>query len=265
MGLMERVKTAYEAIAGKVDLLLLEGGASLREGYSVGLPTPAVAEALDSLVLVVVKFRGEIRLMDDILASQKRLGSTLGGVLINHVPPEASGFVTQAAVPFLEQRGLRVFGVLPDTPGLAAMTVAELIELLNAEVLTAHTNTLAMVENLTVGAMTAETALSRFRKQGNKAVITGGDRTDIQLAALETSTACLILTGNLRPSPLILRQAEEFDVTVMLVRSNTMETIETIERVYGKTRLGQETKLRQYQALLAQHFDFARLTQMLKL
>ena len=67
---------------------------------------------------------------------------------------------------------------------------------------------------LTVGAMTADAALSRFRRSSNKAVITGGDRTDIQLAALETSTTCLILTGNLRPSPLVIKQAEEFGIAV---------------------------------------------------
>ena len=71
---------------------------------------------------------------------------------------------------------------------------------------------------------------SRFRKQTNKAVITSGDRADIQLAALETSTTCLILTGNLRPSPLIVKQADEFDVAVLLVRSNTLETVEAVER-----------------------------------
>jgi uncharacterized protein len=115
------------------------------------------------------------------------------------------------------------------------------------------------VENLTVGAMTAEAALSRFRRSSNKAVITGGDRTDIQLAALETSTTCLILTGNLRPSPLVIKQAEEFGIAVLLVRNNTMETIEQIEKFFGKTRLGQTGKLKQFQALLEAHLDKSRL------
>jgi BioD-like phosphotransacetylase family protein len=70
---------------------------------------------------------------------------------------------------------------------------------LTAQVLTKDVPMDAVVENLTVGAMTAEAALRRMRKQRNKAVITGGDRTDIQLAALETSTSCLVLTGNLEP------------------------------------------------------------------
>jgi BioD-like phosphotransacetylase family protein len=91
-------------------------------------------------------------------------------------------------------------------------------------------------------------------------VITGGDRTDIQLAALETSTTCLILTGNLQPSPLIVKQAESFGVAVLLVRSNTMETIERIERVFGKSRLGQPAKLARFQQLVAEHVDMGRLS-----
>jgi BioD-like phosphotransacetylase family protein len=44
-----------------------------------------------------------------------------------------------------------------------------------------------------------------------------------------------------------------------------METVEAIERVFGKTRLGQRTKLERFEALLAEHFDFERLNQALGL
>lgn len=263
--LMERVKAAYEALAVDHDILLLEGGASLREGYVVGLPTVAVAEALSSCVLVVVKYRDEVRLLDDCLAAQTRLQHAFCGVLINRVPADAAHFVRDTAVPHLENHNIPVFGVLPEQRGLAALTVAELVEVLDADVLTQRTDQQAQVETVMVGAMTAEAALSRFRKQSNKAVITGGDRTDIQLAALETSTAGLILTGNLRPSPLVIKQAEEFGVTVMLVRGNTMETIEKIERIFGKTRLGQASKLKQFQALMEANFDYPRLNKKMEL
>jgi len=263
--LMQKVKIAYEKASLNQDILLLEGGASLREGYTVGLPTLAVAEALSSHVLIVVKFRDEMRVLDDTLASHKRLGKALTGIIINRVPAEAGEFVSQIAAPYLEGRGIPVLAILPESRSLAALTVAELVEELGAEVLTCKTDQSALVENLTVGAMTAEAALSRFRKQTHKAVITGGDRTDIQLAALETSTACLILTGNLRPSPLIIKQAEEFGVTIMLVHANTMETIETIDSIFGKTRLGQAAKLNQFQELLDQHLNYERLTQLMGL
>src|SRR4030042_935509 len=204
-------------------------------------------------------------MLDDVLSTQARLGDAFCGILINRVPDDAMDFVSNIAVPFLEKKDVKVFGILPEVRGLSALTVGELIKLLEAEVLTKYQRAEALVENLTVGAMTAEAALSRFRRSSNKAVITGGDRTDIQLAALETSTTCLILTGNLRPSPLVIKQAEEFGIAVLLVRNNTMETIEQIEKFFGKTRLGQTSKLKQFQTLIDTHLDKGRLYQSLGL
>lgn len=261
--LIDHVQAAYDSTAADLDILLLEGGASLREGYAVGLPTPEVAKALKSDILVVVKYRDDVRLLDDVLTAHFRLAEALTGVIINRVPKEAMSFVEDLAVPFLEDRHIPVFGVLREKRGLVALTVDEIINTLNAEVLTKEVDGQTLVETLTVGAMTAEAALRVFRKQTNKLVITGGDRTDIQLAALETSTACLVLTGNLHPSPLIVKQAEEFGIPVLLVRTNTMETVEAIERVFGKTRLGQSAKLKQFEDLLADHVDLDRLFRVL--
>ncbi len=257
--LMGKVVEAVEYLSEGKDILILEGGGSLREGYVVGLPTPAVAATIGGSVLAIVKYRDEVRVLDDALTAQHRLGDLLCGVIINRVPSQDSGFVNDIAIPFLENRGIPVLGVLPEVTSLAALTVAELVKVLNAEVVTECYAPDALVETLTVGAMTTDAALRRFRKQTNKAVITGGDRTDIQLAALETSTTCLVLTGNLNPSPLVVRQADEFGVCILLVRSNTMETVEAIESVFGKTRLGQPVKLQQFEALLATHLDYRRL------
>jgi BioD-like phosphotransacetylase family protein len=263
--LMDRILAASAHAGEGQDILLLEGGGSLREGYVVGLPTVSVAKALNSHALAIVKYRDDIRVVDDALAAHNRLEKSLLGVLINRVPTASEEFVKEMVRPYLEKQGIPVLGVLPEVRGLAAITVGELIEILEAQVLTQQYDPDALVETLTVGAMTADAALRRFRKQTNKAVITGGDRTDIQLAALETSTTCLILTGNLQPSPLIVRQADEFGVPVLLVRPNTMEAIDTIEKVFGKTRLGQPTKLDQFQKLLMEHVDLDRLYTALEL
>jgi len=257
--LMGKVTRAFEKAGIDKDILLIEGGGSLREGYVFGLPTVGVVNKLGSQALVIAKYREEVRMLDDVLSTQARLGDAFCGILINRVPEDAGDFVTKIAVPFLEKKQVKVFGVIPEVRGLSALTVGELITLLDAEVLTKYQRSEALVENLTVGAMTADAALSRFRRSSNKAVITGGDRTDIQLAALETSTTCLVLTGNLRPSPLVIKQAEEFGIAVLLVRSNTMETIENIEKFFGKTRLGQTAKLKQFQALMDAHLDVDRL------
>jgi len=85
------------------------------------------------------------------------------------------------------------------------------------------------------------------------------------LAALETSTRCLILTGNLHPSPIILSRAEELGVPMILVPHDTLTTVEIIERFFGKTRFHQEKKISRLTDLLELRFDFAALYEALGL
>ncbi len=261
---MPQVIEAAKALEDRKDFLLLEGGGSLREGYVIDLPTPDVARELGSAIIVVVKYTDDITLLDDVLVAKLRLPNSLTGVVINRVPKHALSFVNNLAVPFLEKKGVPVLGVLPDDEALAALSVGEIVDVLNAEVLTSCYDPEALVEALLVGAMTEDSALRRFRKQPNKAVITGGDRTDIQLAAMETSTTCLILTGNLHPSNLIIKQAENMCVPILLVPNNTMETIEALDRVFGKTRLGQKEKLDKFMSFVKENFDLARLDKALQ-
>ncbi|MBN1428093.1 MAG: phosphotransacetylase family protein [Anaerolineae bacterium] len=259
----EKIREAYRKISEDIDVMLLEGGASLRMGYAIGLSAPQVSDMLDARVLVVVKFRGQMRVLDDALTAQFRLGDKFAGVLINRVPDADISFVKEQAVPFLEKQGIAVLGVLPDQPNLAAISVGEMVQTLGAEVLTNGQHEDALAETMMVGAMGSQEALSRFRKYQNKGVITGGDRIDVQLAALETSTVVLILTGNLRPEASVLNLAEQQGVAVLLVPTNTMETVETLERAFGRTHLGHAGKLATFETLMAQNLDAGRLLKLI--
>ena len=253
--LLDQIREAAESAGRDVDLLLLEGGASLREGYAMGLSNVRLAEALGAPVLVIVRCHQEMQIVDDALAARYRLGDQLLGVILNHVPDRTGKFLDQIARPFLEKEGVRVLGALPQRQRLSALSVGELKELLEADVLSETYDSEALIETFTIGAMTAEAALARFRRQKNKAVITGGDRSDIQLAALETSTAALILTGNLQPSPIIIQQADSLGVPVLLVQTETMETVNLIEQVYSRTRLGQPEKMEAFMTLMEEHVE----------
>ena len=253
------VEKAASAASEKMDILLLEGNECLRRGYALGISDPQVAEMLGATVLVVIKYHGALPVIDDALTARFHLGDRLLGVILNHIPEEEQTFVDEQARPFLERKGVRVLGAMPCVPRLSALSVGELKERLDGKVLTKNFDPDALVETFTVGAMTADAALSRFRRTKNKAVITGGDRTDIQLAALETQTVLLILTGNLQPSPLIIQQAEMLNVPILLVKDNTMETVEIVERAYGKTRLGQPEKLETFMQLMAGNVDIAAI------
>ena len=253
-----RLLEALAKVTADRDVVVLEGGRSWREGYVSGLSTRRVVELAEAKVLIVLKYEHTL-LGDRALAAQDYFGSSLVGVVINETPrsalEEASGLVQ----PYLARHKLPVLGILPKDPMLAAPTVAELAEGLRAEVLSGADHMGALVEHMLVGAMSAEAALTHFRRQANKAVITGGDRADIQLAALDTSTCCLILTGNLYPSPVVLNRADELGVPVLLADMDTLSAIEIVESYVGRGRVQQTQKIDRFGALLNAHLDFTTL------
>jgi hypothetical protein len=75
-------------------------------------------------------------------------------------------------------------------------------------------------------------------------VVTGGYRTDIQLAALETDTVCLVLTGGVSPNEIILARAREKGVAVLTVPDDTMSAVERFERLLGRLRIREPEKIR---------------------
>ena len=258
--LMSKVTLAYHEYAQDKDFVIVEGGASLREGLSLGLSPIQVAEQLDLPVLAIIRFRNYISAADACIAVKNDVGDRLLGTVINLVTDESLSFMTDDCVPCLEKQSIPILGLVPFREQLQAISVGELAELLDAEFLTLPDKQDVLIEEIIVGAMSVEKALPYIRRVlGRKALITGGDRADMQLIALETTMNCLILTGNLHPVPEVLHRAEEVGVPVLLIRKSTMEAVEAIDAVMGKTRLGQIKKLERFEALLEEHMDYVKL------
>jgi len=253
-----RFVEAFAQLSAKRDVMVLEGGRSWREGYVTGLPVKRVVELTGSKVLIVLKYDDTL-LADRALAAQDYFGPALMGVMINETPWAILDQVRKSIVPYLLRHNLPVLGVLPKDIMLAAPTIAELAGGLKAEVLCNAEHMGKLVEHMMVGAMSVEAALTYFQRKPNKAVITGGDRADIQLAALETSTRCLILTGNLYPSPAVLNRADELGVPVLLADMDTMKAIEIVESYLGRGRVQLPQKIDRFSGMLNEFFNFTLL------
>ena len=252
---------AYNTLSQDKDIVLIEGGGSLREGYVANLSTDKVAKMLGAPILAVVKHEGDVQAMDDMLYAQSRLGNQLIGVMINNVPAESLDFMREVAAPALERRRIPVFGILPEEPRLLATSIGEIADAAEGQFLCHADKRDMLVENLSVGAMGVEAARAVLSHIPSKAVITGGDRTDMIAVALDTSARLLILTGNLMPKPEMLRRAADMGVPVVLTPYDTLHAVERIERFFGKGRLAHREKLARFKALMADTFDFKRLYQ----
>jgi uncharacterized protein len=246
------------------DLVILEGGANLHEGSLFGLDTVKVAADLNADVLLVHRYH-PLSSIDTLLSAQQQLGKRLLGVIINDVPRASVESVQTTLVPYLERAGIPTFGIVHRNGLLRSVTVKQLIGQLNAEVLCRPDRLDLMVESLSIGAMNVNSALEYFRRGHNMAVVTGGDRADIQLAALETSTQCLILTGHLAPQPFIVCRAEDLEIPILSVDLDTLTTVEIIDAAFGRVRLQEPIKIDCARELFGECCEIDRLISILEL
>jgi BioD-like phosphotransacetylase family protein len=253
-----RLLESYRRVASGKDVMLLEGVDRLSAGGLVRLPANDVCKLLDAKALTVVRYTGLLTL-DPVLFYRGVLGDSMIGAVMNSVSHRLMDSAQEIGKPYLQREGILVFGILPEERFLMSVSVDELAKALDADILARADKSQELVENLMVGAMTSDIALSYFRRKPNKAVITGGDRSDIQLAALQTSTKCLILTGNIQPQDMILGVAEETGVPIIVSKHDTLTTVEIVEGFFGRGRFQQEKKIERFEELLNQHFDFTSL------
>jgi hypothetical protein len=261
----QQVLNAFASAAAGKDVILVNGtGPMSIRGSMLGLDGISVSELLDAKVVLVGRCNSFLD-VDGFVAAHRELGSRLAAVILNRVGAHQREEIEQHVVPCLRKRGITVLGLLPEDPVLHSVTVSEVAEALNGEVLCAAEAADAMVENFVVGAMNVEGALRYFRRTPRKCVITGGDRSDIQLAALETPTRCLVLTGGMPPSHTVLARAEEKGVPVLLVTRDTLSTVTAIDDVLGKLRVRGSKKIEHARQQFESHLDLTRLDQVLGL
>lgn len=248
----------------EADLVLLEGPSNLWEGSVFNLSVPEIAEAVDASILLVARYH-PLLLVGSLLTAKKFLGDRLLGVVINDIPQAELAIVAETIKPYLEDQEIPVLGMIPTDRILNSVSVREIATRLNAEVLCCAEHLDWMVESLSIGAMNVNSALGYFRQRENMAVVTGGDRAELQMAALETSTHCLILTGHIPPKDLIIERAESLDIPILSVDTDTLTTVEVVDASFGKVSIHEPIKVQQIQSLMQQHFDIDRLIQHLGL
>jgi uncharacterized protein len=232
----ERVADAFATVSQGHEVMVVEGPSDVFQGMTAGVQLCAVADLLDGRVLLV-DHPEHLQLPDAVLGAADCLGARLGGVVLNRIHESRSAEIVEHLAPYYRGRGIPYFGMIADDPTLGSITVQELVDELGGTVLCAEDHLDEPVESFMIGAMGQEKALRFFRRKAHKAVITGGDRADVQLAALETSTSALVLTGNMPPPSLVLARADELGVPMILVDMDTLTAVEKLEGIMGQVRL----------------------------
>ncbi len=252
----EQIMEAFELQKDK-DFVIIGGASDLFEGASLGINALALMEEMNGRALMVETWRGDIS-MDTLIGAARLLGGRFAGGVLNKVPPHSLAHAKEKIRPFLEEKGVRMFGVFQKDSLLEAVAIRQLIEILNGRVLCCEEKLDDFVENFSIGAMDVDNALKYFRRIPNKAVVTGAHRSDIQLVAMETSTKCIILTGGLYTNDIVLGRAQAKGIPIISVPEDTFTTIDRIEAIIGKTRIREEGKVDRAKKMIDEEFDMER-------
>ncbi len=256
--LMAKIKAHCQEMENGRDLLFMAGEGTLRSGAMMGIGGYQMVLETGAKAVLVDRYQNEF-FLDDVLSARYRLGDNLAGVIINDVDQEMNEALAEQVIPFLERSGVPTLGVLPRDELLASVSVGELGQSLGAKILTGHGYLGRLVKRIFIGAMQVAHAQSIFGGAHDFACIVGGDRPDMQLAAIEGGAACLVLSGDLYPGEIILSRAEEHQVPVLVARGDTYSVAHAVEQVRMRSSLGEPEKVARAQELVAGGVDFSAL------
>ncbi|RLG72361.1 MAG: hypothetical protein DRO11_02415 [Methanobacteriota archaeon] len=255
------LRKRFEELSGGKDLMVVEGAHSLACGAYLGLSAPEIVKHVGGMVLVVATGSSE-EVVDRVAMAKAYLnhvGAPMLGVVVNKATEQQISRENTMLVKLFGDIGVEFFGFLPERKSLSRITPRDIVEVLEAEILAGDKGLDTLLERVVVGAMGFEAAMKRLRTIPGNAIITGGDRTDLQLGALETSSRCLILTGGIFPAPTVLREAEQRGVPVLLVPYDTFSAAERIEKITPRIRPEETSKIEEIERLVLEFVELDRL------
>ena len=243
------------AESGK-DAVLIESGGDLTHGVAVNLDAVSLARAMDASLLVMMSGADQT-VLDDIAFVQRHVnleGVDFAGIVVNKLQDVEDFRNTYEAE--LTAQGVKVLGLVPHDPELNYPSVGFLAESLFAKVITDGDALSGVVENIFVGAMSADAARRQpLFKKARKLVITSGDRDDMILLALEGDTVGLVLTNGIAPHSSIISQATERGVPMLLTADDTFKVAKQVDDASYLLRHDETDKIDRLTALIKANVD----------
>jgi len=268
--LVKKIQKAFDRVAWEKDFVLCEGSGHAGVGSVFDLSNARVAKLLGAKVIIVSQ-GGIGKPIDEIALNQalfEKEGVEIIGVILNKVLGEKVDYVADFARRGLKRKGLELLGVLPFQKILRNPSMELIREELGAQLLNPTANLGMLVNDVVVGAMSAQNAIGYFK--AGSLLITPGDREDIVLAACASlelhegaKMAGIVLTGGLRPGENILKIIRTIETPFMLAKDDSYEVASTVNNLIVKTRPADAEKISLIRDIVAQNVNVKKIIESL--
>jgi len=205
---LKEIAESFSRVSEGRDIVFIMGNTGASCGCVYGLSNASIAKELDAKALILTSGGighplDEAALNINYYRSEK---VEVLGVIFNKVYPREVDKLRSFGAKFLKGQGAELLGVIPYNKLLGAPTVRDVAEQIEGKFVSGEQHVDNRVSRILVGAMGAGQAAGFF--ENNCLLITGGDRTDMILAALVYSNlpegqrikfAGLVLTCGVKP------------------------------------------------------------------
>lgn len=266
--LVRRIQNSFDRASWEKDFMIIEGTGHAGVGSVFDLSNARVSKILGSKVLIVAK-GGIGRPIDEIALNHAlfdKEGVEILGVILNKVLPSRFEQVQDFARRGLSRLGIELLGVVPAEPVLARPTLDQISRTINGEFINGSSEGRRGVERVIIGAMNSSHVMEYFAP--GTLVITPGDREDVILAALSTSSladqhnkalAGLVLSGDLFPHQSVVDLIKRSHVPTIGSCLDSYSIASKIHSMTVKTLPGDRKKIERIQALIGEHVEVDRL------
>ncbi len=250
---VKEIKATFKGVSKGKDVVIVEGSSALSDSDANRLAT-----SLDASAVVVTRYQPGLD-TDRLAHWREVFGDRLAGFVINGLTRYQGTEARTSVLPALESAGMVSLGIIPEDRRLLAVTVEEVAAHLDGRFITCAEKADNLVEHFLIGGWTMDAGELYFGLHENKAVITRGDRPDMQMACLATPTACLVATKGVEPIEYVIYEAKEEEVPVIVVEADTLATMDALNSVYKRARFDHPAKLARFSELLDEHMDLGAL------
>ncbi len=182
----------------------------------------------------------------------------LNGIIYNKIPKYRSTYIKANIEPKLSKQNLNILAEIPEIRTLSAITVNQIKNYLNGEYVV-QTNENTLIENFLIGTPAMDSGKEYYRSQTRSAVIARADRPDIQMAAIYQDVNCLIVTGDSIPADYSIYEAQEREIPIIAVKSNTIETAKNINKILDIANPYHNQKIEKLSELISDQIDIKQL------
>jgi len=240
------IKFTFEKIATGKDVVLIEN------------TTSAVRQILPGKILMIAGY-SDMDILPDLLGKNK---GTIDGLVLNKIPVSQIKSVN-TKIQTLRAQNANFLGTLPEDKALLTFSLSDLTKLIEGQIISNSEMKDTLILNYMLGALTVDSALPYFNLKSGKLAILRAERSDLQMAALATDTAAMVIYGEAEVIPMVQLRARDKKVPIITTRLNAQTIANRMEENILTTKFHQPGKLNRFIELMSQNLDLTKVYQVI--